>query len=91
MIVAMMMHDKLDEDELTILMHSIQFVYEASSEKRKQWCGVEIKNFMNCSEQYDFQDKKCTSFRKMLKSCLQSKKGEVNLNFKIQTQDIFNI
>ncbi|OXA51874.1 hypothetical protein Fcan01_12870 [Folsomia candida] len=59
MIVAMMMHDKLDEDELTILMHSIQFVYEASSEKRKQWCGVEIKNFMNCSEQYDFQDKKC--------------------------------
>jgi hypothetical protein len=76
MIVAMMMHNKLDEDELEILMNSIQAVYEPSN--RKAWCSAEVKNFMKAAERFgNFQDERCTNFRKMLKSCLQSKKCNV--------------
>jgi len=80
LIVAMMMHQQLNEDEISILMNSIQFVYQ-SPNVRREWCDSEMKNFMKCSEKYgNFQDERCKSFRKMLKTCLQSKNCAADLN-----------
>lgn len=79
MVVAMMMTESLDKDEVTFLTNAVDALYskeDDNSKNRGAWCMAEMKNYMMCAERYSsFQDDRCRTYQKMLKSCLQAKKG----------------